>query len=144
MLRFGETAAFSLTVAQDVTIGSNDTFSTGSGNANAHVLSVGGNLINNGTLDFSTNNNLAGAGIVFTGASSTTFGGTGAVTDIQPITINKGNSSANILELTVSTSRSGQHRRTVRLGLLFIIRAPSRYPVHFSGVTEPLPARSTR
>jgi hypothetical protein len=102
VLRFGETAAFSLTVGQNVTIGSNDTFSTGAGNANAHVLSVGGNLTNNGTLDLSTNNNLAGAGIVFTGASSNTFGGTGAVTDVQTITINKGNSSANVLDLSVS------------------------------------------
>lgn len=102
VLRFGETAAFSLTVANHVTIGSNNTFSTGSGNANTHVLSVGGNLINNGTLDFSTNNNLAGAGIVFTGASSTMFGGTGPVNDIQTITLNKETSSAYILELAVS------------------------------------------
>lgn len=102
VLRFGEDGAYSLTVARNVTIGANDSFTTGGGNANQHVLSVGGDLINNGTLDFSTNNNLAGAGIVFTGASSNTFGGTGLVTDIQTLTINKGTSSANILDLAVS------------------------------------------
>lgn len=102
ILKFGEDGAYSLTVARNVTIGANDSFITGGGNANQHVLSVGGDLINNGTLDFSTNNNLAGAGIVFTGASSNTFGGTGPVTDIQTLTINKGISSANILDLAVS------------------------------------------
>jgi hypothetical protein len=102
VLRFGETAAFSLTVAQDVTIGSNDVFSTGSGSETSHILTVGGNLTNNGTLDFSTNNDLAGAGIVFTGAANNTFGGTGAVNDIRTIKINKGIGSANTLELAVS------------------------------------------
>jgi hypothetical protein len=101
VLRFGDTAAFSLTVAQDVTIGSNDVFSTGSGNETSHILTVGGNLTNNGTLDFSTNNNLAGAGIVFTGASNNTFGGTGAVNDIRTIKIDKG-IGANVLDLAVS------------------------------------------
>ena len=102
MLRFGETAAFSLTVAQDVTIGFNDNFSTGSGNETSHILTVGGNLTNNGTLDFSTNNNLAGAGIVFTGAANNTFGGTGAINDIRTIKIDKGTAAPNILELAVS------------------------------------------
>ena len=41
-LRFGETGAFSLTVTNDVTIGANDAFTTGGGNANQHVLTVGG------------------------------------------------------------------------------------------------------
>ena len=101
VLRFGETAAFSLAVAQDVTIGINDTFSTGSGNVTSHVLTVGGNLTNNGTLDLSTNNNLAGAGIVFTGAANNTFGGPGAVNDIRTIKIDKGTAAPNILELAV-------------------------------------------
>ena len=38
VLRFGDAAAFSLTVAQDVTIGSNDNFSTGSGSETSHIL----------------------------------------------------------------------------------------------------------
>lgn len=64
-----------------------------------HVLSIGGDLINNNTLDFSTNGGAAGAQITFTGASNTTFGGTGALTDVQDIVLNKGTSSANTLEL---------------------------------------------
>ena len=51
--------------------------------------------------DLSTNGGLAGAAISFTGAANT-FGGTGATTDIHSITVNKGTSSANILELNTS------------------------------------------
>jgi hypothetical protein len=97
-LRFGETGAFSLTVGADVTIGSNDSLTTGGGNANQHVLTIGGNLTNNGTFDLSTNDNQAAAMLVFTGNSDNTFGGTGAVSDIALITIEKG--ASNTLELS--------------------------------------------
>jgi hypothetical protein len=75
---------------------------TGGGNGNQHRLTLGGNLTNNGVLDFSTNNNMAAASITFTGASNNTFGGSGPVTDISWITIEKGTPRANILELSVS------------------------------------------
>jgi hypothetical protein len=101
-LQFGESGAFALKVTRNVTVGANDFFKTGSGNANQHVLTVSGNLTNNGTLDFSTNNNQAGAGIVFKGASGNTFGGSGPVTDVRTITVDKGTSSANILELNAA------------------------------------------
>lgn len=102
VLRFGETGGFSLNVANNVTIGAGDTFSTGGGNANAHVLTVQRNLINNGTLDFATNNNQAGALIVFSGKSSGIFGGTGPVTDIMWMRIDKA-SKASIVELATAT-----------------------------------------
>ena len=63
---------------------------------------MGGNLVNNGTLDFSTNGNTAGTGITFTGVSNNTFGGTGGITNIRTLTVNKGTSNANILELNPS------------------------------------------
>jgi hypothetical protein len=106
ILQFDTTAARTLTVGQNVTIASGGTFNTGAAGAvNAHVLSVGGNLTNNGTLDFSTTGTSANsnaAGITFTGATNNTFGGTGATTDIRTLTINKGTSNANILELNPS------------------------------------------
>jgi hypothetical protein len=97
-LKFGENGAFKLTVSNNVVVDAGGMFTTGGGNANQHILSLGGNLTNNGTLDFSTNNNQAAAGIVFTGATSNTFGGSGSVTDIFTLTVDKG-SSANILDL---------------------------------------------
>lgn len=101
-LKFGETAAFSLTTGFNVTVSSNGTLSTGGGNGNQHVLTVRGDLINNGVLDLSTNNNQAGAALVFNGDSSNTFSGTGPVTDIRTITIDKGFSNNNVLEVSVS------------------------------------------
>lgn len=134
ILRFGETAAFSLNVAGNVTIGSNDTFSTGGGSANQHLLTVSGNITNNGTLDFSTNNNLAGASILFKGASNSTFGGTGPVTDIRIMTVNKGGSNANILEMNMSNfSVQGSTTEAPGSGFLFLDSGTLKISGTFSG-----------
>ncbi len=99
-LQYEVTTARTLTVATNVTVASNGTFrSATTGTVITHALSLGGNLTNNGVLDFSTSGNLAAAGITFTGAANNTFGGTGATTDVRTITLNKGASNANILEL---------------------------------------------
>ncbi|MFN8178071.1 MAG: FlgD immunoglobulin-like domain containing protein [bacterium] len=103
VLQFEATTARTLTVSGNVTIAAGGTLqSAATGTVTTHVLSLAGNLTNDGTLEFSTNGNAAGAGIIFTGASSNTFSGTGATTDIRTLTINKGFSSANVLELAPS------------------------------------------
>lgn len=102
-LQFEATTARTLTVGQSVTIDAGGVFqSAATGTQTGHVLSVGTNLTNNGTLDFSTNGNTAGARITFTGAANNTFSGTGATTDIRTITVNKGTSNANVVEITTS------------------------------------------
>jgi hypothetical protein len=102
-LQFEATTARTLTVVTGVNIAANGTFrSATTGTVTTHVLSLAGDLTNNGVLDFSTNANTAGAGITFTGATNNTFGGTGATTDVRTITINKGTSNANALELNSS------------------------------------------
>ncbi len=89
-----------ITVGSNVTINPGGIFKTEDlGIATTHELSIAGNLVNNGTLDFSTNNNTAGANITFTGATNNSFTGNGAITDVYAITINKGFSWSNILEL---------------------------------------------
>jgi hypothetical protein len=104
VLVYSVTTARTLTVGGDVTIAAGGTFqSAASGTVPNHVLSLSGNLTNNGTLDFSTSANSAGAGITFTGATSNTFSGTGGTTDIRTLTINKGTSSANVLEISTSS-----------------------------------------
>lgn len=100
-LTFQETTGRTLTIANNLTIEPDGNFSTGTGTANAHTVSIGGNLTNNGTLDLSTNGGLAAAAISFTGASSATFGGTGAVTDVFRILMSKSSSNSTV-ELTVS------------------------------------------
>jgi hypothetical protein len=103
ILQFEDTTARTLTLGQGLTISANGTFQTAAtGTQTGHVLSVATDLVNNGTLDFSTNANTAGAGITFTGAANNSFSGTGPTTDIRTLTINKGTSSANTLELLTS------------------------------------------
>ncbi|HEX9988370.1 MAG TPA: fibronectin type III domain-containing protein [Chloroflexia bacterium] len=103
VLQYEATTARTLTVTTSVTVDTGGTFQSAvTGTQVSHVLSVGTNLTNNGTLDFSTNTDTAGAGITFTGVVSSTFGGTGTTTDIRAITINKGTTSASILELNTS------------------------------------------
>jgi hypothetical protein len=102
-LQYEQTTARSLTVFSDVTINAGGIFqSNPAGTQTGHTLSLNGNLVNNGTLDFSTNAETAGAGIIFTGTANATFSGTGATTDIRTITMNKGTSSASMVEITVS------------------------------------------
>ncbi|OSZ80583.1 hypothetical protein CAP36_04850 [Chitinophagaceae bacterium IBVUCB2] len=63
-----------------------------------HNLYIEGSLTNNGTLDFSTNSNTTGVLITFYGADNSYFTGSGPITDIQAISINKV-TQANVLEL---------------------------------------------
>jgi hypothetical protein len=94
-------AARTLTVGMSVTIASNGAFqSAGTGTVTTHSLSLSGDLVNNGVLDFSTNSNTAAAGITFTGANNSNFGGTGTTTDIRMLTVNK--TSGGIVELNPS------------------------------------------
>lgn len=98
-LVYDAAAAHTLSVGSDVTIDAGSFLqSAATGTVTTHVLSIGGNLINNGTLDFSTNTNTAGANITFISPSNNSFSGTGT-NNIRTLTINKGSSSANILEL---------------------------------------------
>jgi G8 domain len=112
-LTFETNVARTITISGNVTINNGGIFQTGStGIINTHALSIGGNLTNNGILDFSTSSNKAGAGITFTGANNTTFGGSGSRTDILTLTIDKGTTYTPILTLnpsifTVKASTSG-------------------------------------
>lgn len=102
-LQYEQTTARTLTSGSDVTVQPGGTLqSNPAGTVTAHVLSLPGNLVNTGTLDFSTNADTAGAGITFTGTSNTSFSGTGAITDVRQITVNKGTSQAAIMELMPS------------------------------------------
>jgi hypothetical protein len=99
---------FEPTTARTLTVGANLTINTGAsimtnatGTQTGHILSVGGNLTNNGILNLSTNTNTAGANLTFTGATSNTFSGTGT-NNIMSMTMNKGVAATNILELNPS------------------------------------------
>src|SRR5207237_7503237 len=66
VLQWDATTARSLTVGTDVTVAANGMFqSAATSTTTTHVLSIGGNLTNNGTINFSTNADAAGAQITF-------------------------------------------------------------------------------
>ncbi len=91
ILQWDSAAARSLDVSGSTLIASNGTFATqATGTVTTHVLSLAGDLTNNGVLDFSTSANTAGAGISFTGAANATFSGSGTTTDVRSLTIAKG------------------------------------------------------
>ncbi len=104
-LQFEATTARTLTVGQDATIDNGGIFqSASSGTQTGHVLSIGGNLTNNGAIDFSTNANTAGAGITFTGATdaSMTLGAV-STTDLKQtagVTVNKGTNNTPVLSFS--------------------------------------------
>lgn len=135
ILQFDSGVAQSLTVGGNVSIGAGDIFrSASTGTVTTHTLSLGGNLTNNGTLDFSTNGDTAGAGITFTGAQDNSFGGSGATTDIRTITVNKGTSNANDLELNpTSFTVQGSTTDNAGSGYLTVTNGTFRISGTFTG-----------
>jgi hypothetical protein len=107
--------------------------SAAAGAVTSHQLSLGGDLINNGILDLSTNNNSAGVDMVFTGASNNTFGGSGEVTDVRNIRIDKG-AAAYTLEFTMSNfSVQGSTTETPASGYLTLANGTLKISGTFEG-----------
>jgi len=85
---------FSQTVKQTLslntlTVNLGGTFQSNSlGTIATHIIDCSGNINNNGTIDFSTSGNLAGATISFSGAANQMFSGTGN-TDLYKIAMTK-------------------------------------------------------
>jgi uncharacterized repeat protein (TIGR01451 family) len=144
VMQFEQTTARTLTVATDVNVQSGGTLqSNPAGTQTGHVLSIAGNLINNGTLDFSTNADTAGAGITFTSANNTTFSGSGAINDIRTITVNKGTTAAPIVEITTSNfTVRGVTTDTVVGGWLVMTNGTLKLSGGFSGTSRVFNAAS--
>jgi hypothetical protein len=143
-LTFEESAPHSLNVERNVLIKSNGIFTTsGLGNVTSHVLTVGRDLTNNGALDFSTNNNMAGAIIHFTGASNNVFNGTGPITDIRAISVNKGSSVTNTLELAPANfTVQGSTTDTPGSGFLTLNNGTFKISGTFTGAHRTFPVAS--
>ena len=98
VLQYDPTTARSLTLGGNATVSVGGTFQAGAAAA-THTLSIGGNLANNGTINFSQT---AVVAITFTGAASNTWGGNGSY-NLAGVTIDKGTSNANLLTFTPGT-----------------------------------------
>jgi hypothetical protein len=135
VLTFDPATARSLTVNGDLTVSGLGILSTPTtGTVTTHTITVGGSLTNNGKLDLSTNSNLAGAGLVFTGASNNTFGGDGFETNIRTVAVNKGTSSASTLTLSVlNFTVQGSGTDTAASGYLTLTNGTFKISGTFSG-----------
>ncbi len=117
------TTARTLTVVSNVTISAGGSIkSAASGTVLTHSLVVGGSLINNGTIDFSTNGVTAGATITFNSVGTANFTlGADSVTNLRNasgVTVNKGTSRTNVLTFTPGGTLTVQGANT--LGFMVI------------------------
>ena len=104
-LQYQATPLAGLTVNGSITINSGGTFTAGAGVLTTHTLAVGGtastvsagSITNNGTFDMNTT---AGVTVTFAGNINGTLSGAGATYDFFSITVNKGTTSAPILDVT--------------------------------------------
>src|SRR5207249_2513400 len=97
ILQYDSAAARSLTLGGNATVNLGGTFQAGAAVA-THTLSIGANLTNNGTINFSQ---VAAVAVTFTGASSATWTGNGTYNLAGGgVIINKGTSSASVLTFT--------------------------------------------
>jgi fibronectin-binding autotransporter adhesin len=97
-LHFSNGTARKLTLDTNLQLNSGATFNTnGSGTAVANTVTVGGSVINNGTLDF----NMTGktASLTFLGSQNASLTSIGPVTDLYALTVNKGLDRTAILNL---------------------------------------------
>ena len=120
-----------------MTIGPNDSFTTGGGNGNQHVLTIGGNLTNNGTFDLSTNNNQAAAMLVFTGNSEQHVRGKRAGYRHCLDNDREGHYEANMLELSLANfSVRGSTTDKPNYGFLFLNHGTFKISGTFEGAHQ--------
>src|SRR5204862_6596193 len=102
VLQYDPATPRSLTLGGDATVAASGTFQANpAGAVTTHTVTIGGNLTNNGTINFDQNGGSSGAGVTFTGAASGTWSGNGnTALRLGSVTLNKGTSSASVLTFT--------------------------------------------
>lgn len=136
-LHFTNGIARTLTLDTNLQLSSGATFDTnGSGAAVANAITVGGSVINNGTLDF----NVAGktASLTFLNSQNATLTSAGALTDLYTLTVNKGLDRTAILNLdgTGSLTAPANNWLTLTNGTLRFAKPNATLTIH-DGVATP-------
>src|SRR5436190_1601670 len=126
-----------LFISGDITINSGRSLITGGNGGN--VLSIKGNLINNGTFDA----NIASAtmNVQFTGAANQSINGTGTTTDFNLITVNNtGITNNNIIEISSSSFTAAAGFLTLTDGILKMSGSYTFSNTFFNGIGYSIPA----
>ena len=135
ILLFNTTTARTLTIVQSLTVAPGGTFQTGAATGvTTHIVSVGQDVTNNGTIDFSTTaTNAAGAGFIFTGGSDATFTNNGTL-DLRNtvgsnggLHLNKGSGQAAILDFVQNSAANVTTQEAQLRASSPSPTAPSRY-----------------
>lgn len=93
------TTARTLTIQGDIIVSNGGIFKANNAFAATHILNLTGNIINNGTLDFSSAATSL-CDIVFNKNGNQSISGSGASTKFNKINLNMGASNGNILDIT--------------------------------------------
>lgn len=134
VLRFEADTARTLTVTENVVINPTGVFRTAdTGAVTGHLLSVGRSIENNGVLDFSTNGNTAGAGIIFTGEFDASFFGSGATTDVRTVTLNKASRDVVVDLFPANFSVAGSETDTTASNFLTLTMGTLKVSGTFTG-----------
>lgn len=98
-LRFqGTGTARSIIVGRGVS--NNGNFLVDNSTSLSHSLQIGGNLVNNGILDFRNAN--TNCNVTFSGANNATLSGTGTTTEFNRLIVDKGTDTSRVLQVTAS------------------------------------------
>jgi hypothetical protein len=95
-----DNVAHTVAVTDYVTVSSFGIFITQAAGAATHSLSIGGNLINNGTFDMSRGGTTLVCNVTFNKNGNQSITGTGATNRFNYISLNMGTSNSNVLDVS--------------------------------------------
>ncbi len=96
------TIARNITVNADLIVNSNAVFSVNTGSNATHLISLKGNVTNQGAINFATDANSL-CNVTFNKNGNVTFSGTGAINSFNLVTLNLGASISNTLDITTTS-----------------------------------------
>ena len=131
--------ARTLTMSKDIRVLTGATIVAGA-TAATHLITTGGNLTNNGTIDFAPTATRV-CNITFNKNGNQTISGTGATNNFNRITLNMGTSSANVFDITSSNFTTLPTNFLTLTNGTFKLSTATATPKPFTGaVTIPLSA----
>ncbi|HXC04158.1 MAG TPA: G8 domain-containing protein, partial [Bacteroidia bacterium] len=132
-LKLGNTAvARTLTITTDITVSASGLLEANPAFATTHILSLGGNITNNGSINMAPNATSL-CNTTFTKNGNATISGTAATNKFNKITLNMGASAANMLDITASNFSAATAFLTLTNGTLRISTVNAVNVIAFTG-----------